>query len=86
VIPVIVSGTLQHPRFAPDMQKVAQMKLKGLMPNFNNPSAGMAGLLGSLAGQKGGNQTQQQQQQPNPVQQIMDLFGGKKKKQPPPQK
>jgi uncharacterized protein involved in outer membrane biogenesis len=86
VIPVIVSGTFEHPRFAPDMQKVAQMKLKGLVPNFNNPSAGMAGLLGGLAGQKGGNQTQQEQQQANPVQQIMDLFGGKKKKQPPPQK
>jgi hypothetical protein len=84
VIPVIVTGTVQHPVFTPDIQKVAQMKLKGLVPNFNNPSNAVAGLLG-LFGQKGGSQTQQpqqqqQQQQPNPVQQITDIFGNKKKK------
>jgi hypothetical protein len=80
VIPVMVTGTVQHPLFTPDLQKVAQMKLKGLVPNFNNPSNAVAGVLGRF-GQKGGNQAQpqQQQQQTNPAQQIIDIFGKKKK-------
>ena len=85
VIPVMVTGTVQHPVFTPDVQKVAQMKLKGLVPNFNNPSNAVAGIMG-LIGQKGGNRQQQQQAQPqqqpqpNPVQQVIDIFGNKKKK------
>jgi hypothetical protein len=84
VIPVMVTGTVQHPLFTPDLQKVAQMKLKGLVPNFNNPSNAVAGILGRF-GQKEGNQAQQPQQQQqtnpaNPAQQIIDIFGNKKKK------
>jgi hypothetical protein len=90
-IPAIVMGTFQNPKFAPDLQKVAQMKMKGLVPSSNNPLGGAAGILGGLLGQKTGDQTQQQHQkeqqtsQSNPVQDIMDLFGGnKKQRQPPP--
>ncbi len=87
VIPVLVTGTFKNPRFAPDLQKLAQMKLKGLVPNFENPGGAAAGILGTLLGQKG-NQTQQpqqqqQQQQPG-VQQLLDLFGKKPQKNPPP--
>ncbi len=83
VIPAIVTGTFESPKFTPDLQKVAQMKLKGLVPNLNNPSAGVAGILGGLLGKKGGTQAQpqQEQQQPNPVQQLFDIFGNKKKKE-----
>ena len=87
VIPVLVTGTFKNPRFAPDLQKLAQMKLKGLVPNFDNPGGAASGILGTLLGQKG-NQTQQpqqQQQQPqNGVQQLLDLFGKKPQKNPPP--
>ena len=81
VIPAIVTGTFESPKFTPDLQKVAQMKLKGLVPNLNNPSGGVSGILGGLLGQKGGtqSQSQQDQQQPNPVQQLFDIFGNKKK-------
>lgn len=83
VIPAIVGGTFESPKFTPDLQKVAQMKLKGLVPNLNNPSGNVAGLLGGLLGQKGGTQAQpqQEQQQPNPVQQLIDIFGDKKKQE-----
>jgi AsmA protein len=90
VIPAIVGGTFENPRFTPDLQQIAQMKLKGLLPNLNNPSTGVAGILGGLLSQKGGTQAQpqqeQQQPQPNPVQQLIDIFGNKKKQQqkPPP--
>jgi len=88
VIPAIVTGTFENPKFTPDLQKVAQMKLKGLVPSLNNPSGGVAGILGGLLGQKGGTQAQpqQEQQQPNPVQQLIDIFGNKKKQQQTPQK
>jgi len=87
VIPILVTGTIKNPRFAPDLQKLAQMKLKGLVPSFDNPGGAASGILGTLLGQKG-NQTQQpqqqqQQQQPG-VQQLLDLFGKKPQKNPPP--
>jgi len=90
VIPAIVTGTFQHPVFAPDLQKIAQMKLKGLVPSYDNPAGAAAGILGNLLGQKGGNQGQQptqQQQQQNTVDQLLGLFGKKQqqqKPQPPP--
>jgi hypothetical protein len=81
VIPVIVTGTFTHPMFAPDVQKIAQMKMQHLLPSTSNPGALTSGLLGTLLGgqggaqgQKGGlggvlgalgGQQQQGQQQPN---------------------
>jgi AsmA protein len=82
VIPATVTGTFQHPKFAPDLQQVAQMKLKGLIPNFNNPAAGVSGLLGNVLKQQGGgNQGQAQQQPQNPVNELKNLFGKKKQQQ-----
>ncbi len=74
VIPAIVIGTFQNPKFAPDVQKIAQMKMKGLMPTADNPLGAAASILG---GQKG--QPAAAGQQQNPVNQIMGLFGTKKK-------
>ena len=82
VIPATVTGTFQHPVFGPNVQKIAQMKLKGLMPSADNPLGGASGILGNLLGQKNANPNQGQQpntqQQPNPVDQILDIFGKKK--------
>jgi hypothetical protein len=75
VIPVVITGTFDKPQVAPDMQKVAQMKLQNLLPTTGNPGSLSAGILGGL---KGGNTgaaagglgglvgtiTGQQQQQP----------------------
>jgi len=74
VIPAIITGTFQNPRFMPDVQKMAQMRLKGLIPTGSNP---LGGALGGLLGQK--EQPAAGQQQANPVNQIMGLFGNKKK-------
>jgi AsmA protein len=75
VIPATVTGTFQNPKFAPDVQKMAQMKLKGLIPSGDNP---LGSLLGGMTGQKGQAPAAGQQQQ-NPVNQVMGLFGTKKK-------
>lgn len=94
-IPVLVTGTLQNPKFAPDVQQMAQMRLKGLIPNSNNPAGAVGGLLGGLLGKKGANAAPapgqpaaQPGQEPaqNAVQQVIGLFGGKKKQQQPPPK
>jgi uncharacterized protein involved in outer membrane biogenesis len=90
VIPATVTGTFQHPLFRPNVQKIAQMKLKNLMPSTDNPLGGASGILGNLLGQKNPNSDQGQkpntQPQPNPVNQILDIFGRKKQSpnQPPP--
>ncbi len=73
VIPAIVTGTLQNPKFTPDTKKIAQRKAKG----------GASSLIQGLLGQKkqpADAQDQQQEQQPNPVDQIIGLFGKKKPK------
>ncbi|MEP6643424.1 MAG: AsmA family protein [Acidobacteriaceae bacterium] len=89
VVPAVVTGTFQKPKFTPDLQQVARMKLNGLVPNFSNPSAAVSGVLGNLLGQKPANQqtpqSQDQQQSADPVQQIMGLFGKKKPATPPAQ-
>jgi AsmA protein len=77
VIPAIVTGTFQNPKFMPDVQKIAQMRLKGLVPTGDNPLGAASSILGGLTGQKG--QPAKGQQQPNPVNQILGLFGNKKK-------
>jgi hypothetical protein len=92
VVPALVTGTFSNPHFAPDVQQIAQMKVKGLIPNLSNPSS-MTGTLQNLLGgaknpapaaQSGQQQNQQPQQ--NPVDQLMGIFGKKKKQDQPPPK
>ncbi|PSH03427.1 MAG: hypothetical protein CXZ00_12365 [Acidobacteria bacterium] len=61
VIPVIITGTFDHPQVQPDLQQVAEMKLKNLLPTTSNPAAMTSSMLGNLvkgggagAGQTGG--------------------------------
>ena len=56
VIPVIVTGTFQHPSFAPDVEKIAQMKLQNLLPTTGNPGQMTSGIVGAVLGNKGGQQ------------------------------
>src|SRR5579883_739439 len=76
-----ITGTFEHPRFAPDVQQIAQMKLKGLVPNFNNPAAAVSGLVGSLAGKPAANPDQSQQQPASKaIQELQNLLGKKRQK------
>ncbi len=53
VVPAIVTGTFQKPHFAPDMERIARMKLSGLLPTKDNPAAlgsNVKGILGALTG------------------------------------
>ena len=83
VIPALVTGTFSKPKFEPDVQQLAQMKLKGLIPNLNNPASVAGTLQNLLGGPKNPAESNQQQaqQQPNAVQQVLGLFGKKKQDQ-----
>ncbi|HEV7552868.1 MAG TPA: AsmA-like C-terminal region-containing protein, partial [Candidatus Angelobacter sp.] len=52
VMPVIITGTFQHPHVAPDVQQIAQMKLKNMLPNTKNPAELTTGILGAVLGGK----------------------------------
>jgi len=91
VIPALVTGTFSNPKFSPDVQQIAQMKLKGLVPNFDNPASVtgvLQNLLGGTSNPAQGQQLRHIPQQPqgeNPIEQLMGVFGKKKKQdqQPP---
>jgi AsmA protein len=54
VLPVLVTGSLDKPTFAPDPQAIAEMKLKNLLPTTGDPGKLSTGVLGSVLGNKGG--------------------------------
>jgi len=92
VVPALVTGTFSNPRFAPDVQQLAQMKFKGLIPNLDNPGSVAGALQNFLGGPKPAAQGQQQQQieeqpqQTDPLQQLIGVFGKKKQQKPQPPK
>jgi AsmA protein len=71
VVPVLVTGTTDHPVITPDVQAMAQMKLKHLLPSTSNPG----GLLNSILGQQG--QQGQKNQPQNPVKSLLNSLGQK---------
>jgi AsmA protein len=78
VMPVIITGTFQHPHVAPDVQQIAKMKLDNLLPSSKNPGQLTTGILGAVLGNKnqngnagGGNQ------QKGGIGGILDAIGGK---------
>lgn len=54
VIPLLVTGSMAQPRFAPDVQRLAEMRVKNLVPSLGNPGSLTGGILGALGGQQGG--------------------------------
>jgi AsmA protein len=71
VVPLIISGTFQDPQFAPDLQKVAELKLREIVPSADN-------ILRQLLREKPGQEEEKQEEQRNPVPDILDrIFRGK---------
>jgi uncharacterized protein involved in outer membrane biogenesis len=95
VMPVLVTGNLSNPTFTPDVNAIAEMKLKNLLPTSGDPGKLSTGIIGSVLGNKTGGLNgvlgaiqgkqpagnKQQQQQQNPIDSILGSFGKKKKKQ-----
>src|SRR3954470_6810237 len=84
VMPVIITGTFQHPHVAPDVQQIAQMKLKNMLPNTRNPAQLTTGILGAVLGEKneGGAAGQPANGQPKGgIGGILDAISGKQQQQ-----
>ena len=92
VLPVLVTGTMAHPNFAPDVQGIAKMKMSHLLPTTGDPTkltqGAIGSVLGGLLGQSGqqpanqparGKAQQQPAQQENPINSVLKQFGHKKK-------
>ncbi len=86
VIPALVSGTLDKLRFQPDPERMAKMKLEGLLPTRDNPAGAASriqGILGALTGSKSESQ-QAQPGTPAATQQkkkgILDILDSMRKK------
>jgi hypothetical protein len=87
VMPVLVTGTFAQPRVAPDVQRLAQMKMENLLPSTSNPGGLTTGILNSVLGQKNGStdNSGSQQGQQKGVRGILDqLSGGQGNKQTAP--
>jgi uncharacterized protein involved in outer membrane biogenesis len=87
VLPVLITGNMNQPIVAPDIEQLAQMKLKNLLPTAGGLLNGKGGNdLGSLVGgllggqQQQGQAAQQQNQQANPLDDALDQLLGRKKK------
>ena len=53
VVPMLVTGTMQQPQFAPDAEQIAEMKLRNLVPDIRNPqklSTAIEGIVGAITG------------------------------------
>ena len=53
VVPMLVTGTMPHPQFAPDVERIAEMKLRNLVPDLRNPqklSTAIEGIVGTITG------------------------------------
>ncbi len=86
VLPVIVTGSMNHPVVAPDLAKLAQMKLNNILPSvegiLGGKNGGVGGIVGGLMG--GGHNEQQpaapagqhQNQQQNLNNTINNALGG----------
>ncbi|MGC2694623.1 MAG: AsmA family protein, partial [Candidatus Angelobacter sp.] len=85
VVPVIITGSFQHPQVAPDVQQIAQMKLQNLLPTSKNPGQLTNGILGAILGNKnqggGANSQQSGGQQNGGIGGILGALGGKQQNQ-----
>jgi hypothetical protein len=95
VLPVLVTGTMAHPVFTPDVQAIAKMRLNNLLPTSGDPSKltsglpglgqkGAGGVLGGILGNAPGQATNPQgqknnQQQQNPLGSVLQQLNKKKK-------
>ncbi len=85
VIPIIVTGSLQHPSFAPDLEQIAQMKLRNIIPTTADPGALTGSILGTILGGQKGQQTGKQGQQAGGLEGILGTITGRPQQPQQPQ-
>jgi hypothetical protein len=76
VIPIRMTGTLKNPQFAPDLEKIARMKLQNLLPTLGNPDKLSTGILGEISRTKTEPEVTQPRVLPQPTDLLRDIFQG----------
>jgi len=77
VIPGIITGTFENPKFEPDMDQLSLMRLKGMVPTSDNPF----GVLGTLFGHGKKDDTKPPSQSPaKGLEKFFGKFPGGKKR------
>ena len=82
VIPALVTGTFAKPRFLPDAARVAEMKLKSLLPTTANPAltGGVRSVLNSLAGRQQAAPAEAAPAAAAPGKSLLDVFNSLRSK------
>jgi AsmA protein len=78
VVPLRLTGTLAQPRFAPDVERVAEMKLKNLVPSVRNPQSATSRILGAIGGSPAEGETSGKRKS------LGDIIGSVTGRTPPP--
>jgi AsmA protein len=88
VLPALVSGNFQKPKFAPDLKAVAQLQKQKYLPSLENPAATVGRILDVFKkkpntetppGQTADTPEQPAGQKPSVLKGILDALGGQKK-------
>jgi len=77
IVPAIVTGTFAQPKFAPDVEQIAKLKLKNLLPTGNNPAgftSGLKGLMESVTGKQPESKPTETKPAESKPDNIFDLF------------
>ncbi|MBZ5678366.1 MAG: AsmA family protein [Acidobacteriia bacterium] len=83
VVPMLVGGTFAQPKFAPDAEQMANLKLRGLLPTATNPGAltsGIKGLVDSMTGKQRDVKPDETKSGDNVQDSIINLFDQFRKK------
>jgi uncharacterized protein involved in outer membrane biogenesis len=67
VVPMVLTGTMRQPRFAPDLERIAEMKVRNAVPTLRDPRTWTAGILGGALSPDG--------RQPGPEEMFEQLLG-----------
>jgi hypothetical protein len=84
VLPAIVTGAFEHPKFAPDLKAVAELQKQKYLPSLKNPAAAVGNILDALKGKPKTDATalsgdKPSEDKPSVVKGILDILGGQKK-------
>jgi len=78
VVPMLVTGTFTQPKFAPDAEQVANLKLRGLLPTANNPAALTSGVKNLVEAITGKGEAKQGEGVQESIINLFDQFRKKK--------
>jgi uncharacterized protein involved in outer membrane biogenesis len=82
IIPAIVTGTFSQPRFAPDAERIAKLKLASFLPSHDNPqgiATGVKSIVDAFK-KKPGAAGADGQKQGNQAEPLLNLLDGLRKK------